>query len=213
LPHWDIKFGKITKAKARSLEARDMVMVIGIVGSPRKGGNTELMVKEALSAAQEEGAETELISLAGKTIKPCDGCRSCRETKRCHIQDDDLPPIFEKMLKADGIILATPVYFGSATPEIKALIDRAGYWGGSIGRVFENKVGGPMVVARRAGKNFTFAQLLFFFMISGMIVPGSTYWNVAFGREKGDVLKDNEGMMTARNFGKKVAWLAKKLRQ
>jgi multimeric flavodoxin WrbA len=70
-----------------------------------------------------------------------------------------------------------------------------------------------MVVARRAGKNFTFAQLLFFFMISGMIVPGSTYWNVAFGREKGDVLKDNEGIMTARNFGKKVAWLARKLRQ
>jgi len=190
-----------------------MVKIIGIVGSPRKGGNTELLVKEALSAAKGEGAKTELISLAGKTIKPCDGCRSCRKAKKCRIQDDDLPPIFEKMLKADGIILASPVYFGSATPQIKALIDRAGYWGGSMGRVFEDKVGGPIVVARRAGQNFTFAQLLFFFMITGMIVPGSTYWNVAFGRERGEAKGDEEGIRTVRNFGKKVAWLAKKINQ
>ena len=187
----------------------DMVKIIGIVGSPRKGGNTELLVKEALSSAEGQGAKTELISLAGKTIKPCDGCRTCRKTKKCRIQDDDLPPIFEKMLKADGIILASPVYFGSAS----ALIDRAGYWGGSMGRVFEDKVGGPIVVARRAGQNFTFAQLLFFFMITGMIVPGSTYWNVAFGREKGEARDDEEDIRTVRNFGKKVAWLAKKINQ
>jgi len=190
-----------------------MVKIIGIVGSPRKGGNTELLVKEALSAAEGEGAETELILLAGKTIKSCDGYRSCRETKRCHIQDDDLPPIFDKMLQADGIVLASPVYFGSATPEIKALIDRVGYWGGSMGRVFENKVGGPIVVARRAGQNFTFAQLMFFFMIMGMIVPGSTYWNIAFGRERGEAKNDEEGIRTVRNFGKRIAWLAKKLSQ
>ena len=187
-----------------------MVKIIGIVGSPRKGGNTELLMKEALSAAEGEGAETELISLVGKTIKPCDGCRSCRKTKRCRIQDDDLPPIFEKMLQADGIVLASPVYFGSATPQIKALIDRAGYWGGSMGRVFENKVGGPIVVARRAGQNFTFAQLMFFFMIHEMIVPGSTYWNIAFGRQKGDVLKDKEGIATIRNFARNMVWLLEK---
>lgn len=188
-----------------------MIRVLGVSGSPRRDGNTVLLLKEALEAAAEEGVETELITLAGKDIRPCDECRSCRTTKECHI-DDDMGPIFDKMVRADGIILATPVFFGSATPETKILIDRAGFLAGSKGRVFENKVGGPMVVARRAGQNFTFAQLMYFFFITGMIIPGTTYWTVAVGREKGEVLEDEEGVRTARNFGKKVAWLAKKIK-
>ena len=186
--------------------------IIGIVGSPRNKGNTETITRIALEAAEEEGAETELITLAGKEIKPCDACRVCKQTGKCHI-NDDLPPILEKMLGADGIILATPVYYGSATPQIKALIDRSGYSARSKDgrRPFENKVGGPIVVARRAGQNFTYAQLMFFFMITGMIVPGSTYWNVAFGREKDDVTKDEEGVRTIKHFGKKLAWLTKKI--
>lgn len=188
-----------------------MIKILGIVGSPRVGGNTELLVAEALKAAEEEGAETELLRLADKDVKPCDACLSCRKTKECKIKDD-FKPIFDKMVEADGIILGSPVYFGSATPQIKALIDRAGYLSVAKGRVFENKVGGPMVVARRAGQNFTFAELLFFFIHQGMIVPGSTYWNVAIGREKGEVTKDEEGMQTARNFGKKVVWLIKKIK-
>ena len=183
-----------------------MVKVIGIVGSPRVGGNTEALVKEALKAAAGEGAEVELIRLAGKDVKPCDGCRSCKEKKECHIKDG-FQPIFNRMVEADGIILSSPVYFGSATPQIKALIDRAGYLSGAIGRVFENKVGGPIVVARRAGQNFTIAQLMFFFLEQGMIIPGSTYWNIAFGKEKGDVAKDEEGLRTVRNFGKRMVWL------
>ncbi|MEM2546133.1 MAG: flavodoxin family protein, partial [Candidatus Bathyarchaeia archaeon] len=102
--------------------------------------------------------------------------------------------------------------FGSATPQIMALVQRAGYISQAKGRVFENKVGGPIVVARRAGQNFTLAQLLFFFLHQGMIVPGSTYWNVAFGREKGEVLNDEEGLATARNFAKKIVWLIKKIK-
>jgi multimeric flavodoxin WrbA len=188
-----------------------MAKIIGIVGSPRKGGNTEILTKETLAAAAAEGVETELISLAGKEIKPCDGCRQCRDKKiDCPIKDD-LPPIFHKILKADGLILATPVYFGSATAQLMALIDRVGYWSGAYDRPLENKVGAPLVVARRAGQNFTFAQLIFFFYISGMIIPGTTYWTVAFGREKGEVAGDEEGMETARNLGKKMAWLIKKL--
>jgi multimeric flavodoxin WrbA len=185
-----------------------MVKIVGVVGSPRKGGNTEYAVTKALEAAAQEGAETELISLAGKEIKPCDACLTCRTTMECKIQDD-FEPIFEKMAEADGLILASPVYFSSATPQIKALIDRAGYVSIARKRVFENKVGGPIVVARRAGHNFTFAQLLFFFLHQGMIVPGSTYWNVAFGREPGEVAKDEEGVRTVANFGRKLAWLAK----
>ena len=190
-----------------------MIQILGVSGSPRIDGNTMQLLKEALDAARdEENVETELITLADKDIKPCDGCRSCRTTKECHIRDD-MVSVFDKMVSADGIILATPVYFGSATSQIKALIDRAGYLAGSKGRIFENKIGGPMVVARRAGQNFTFAQLMYFFFITGMIVPGTTYWTIAFGRGKGEVLKDEEGVKTARNFGKKVAWIAKRLKE
>jgi len=188
-----------------------MVKILGIVGSPRVGGNTELFVAEALKAAKWQGAETELVRLADYEIKPCTACLICSETKKCPIKDD-LMKIFDKMVEADGIILSSPVYFSSATPQIKALIDRAGYLSFAKGRVFENKVGGAMSVARRAGHNFTFAELLFFFLHQGMIVPGSTYWNVACGRDKGEVMYDLEGMKTARNFGKKLAWLAKKIK-
>ncbi len=189
-----------------------MAKIIGVVGSPRKGGNTEILTKEALRAAAGEGAETELITLAGKNIKPCDGCRQCREKSvDCHIKDD-LEPIFRKVLAADGLILATPVYIGSATAQTTAFMDRVYYWSCIYGRPLENKVGAPLVVARRAGQNFTFSQLMFFFFIAGMIIPGTTYWTIAFGREKGEVTNDEEGMGTARNLGKKMAWLIEKLK-
>jgi len=190
-----------------------MVKIIGISGSPRSEGNTEFIVKEALNEAKKEGFETEFLSLSGKAIKPCDACLSCKEVKKCIIQDD-FETIFTKMIEADGIILGSPVYFGSATPEIKALIDRAGYVSYQTGRrYFENKVGGPLVVARRAGQNFTLAQLLFFFLHQGMIVPGSTYWNISFGRDKLQVRDDEEGRNTAKNFGKKMVWILKKLKE
>ncbi|MEM3420985.1 MAG: flavodoxin family protein [Candidatus Hadarchaeum sp.] len=188
-----------------------MIKILGIVGSPRAGGNTEILVNETLKAAAEEGANTELLRLCDKEIKPCDGCRACRKTRECWI-NDDFRPVFDKMVESDGIIIASPVYFSSATPQVKALIDRAGYLSIARGRVFENKVGGALVVARRAGQNFTFAELLFFFLHQGMIVPGSSYWNVAFGREPGEVLKDGEGIETARNFGKKMVWVIKRLK-
>jgi multimeric flavodoxin WrbA len=181
--------------------------IIGIVGSARSGGNTEILTRIALEEVEKEGFETELVSLAGKRIEPCDGCRSCVETGNCHFKDD-FEAIFFKMKEADGIILSTPVYFGAATPQMVSLISR---FYSARGKPLKNKVGGPIVVARRAGHNFTFAQLLFFFMIQEMIVPGSTYWNVAFGRSKGDVTEDDEGVQTIKNFGKKLAWLAKKI--
>ena len=188
-----------------------MIRILGIIGSPRVSGNTEFFVAEALWAAKEEGAETELLRLADREVNPCDGCLSCIKTGDCHVKDD-FKPIFDKMVKADGIILASPVYFSSATPQIKALIDRAGYLSIAKGRVFENKVGGAMVVARRAGHNFTLAELLFFFLQQGMVIPGSTYWNVAFGDKKGEVTNDKEGLQTARNFAKKMVWLIKNIK-
>ncbi len=193
------------------MRSMQLLRILGIVGSPRIGGNTERFVSRALEAAETEGATTEIVRLAGKEIKPCDACLSCRKTGECHVKDD-FKPIFDKMVQADGFILASPVYFGSATPQIKALIDRAGYLSIAKNRVFENKIGGAMVVARRGGHNFTLAQLLFFFLHQGMIIPGSTYWNIAFGGEKGEVDKDEEGLKTAQNFGRKMIWLIKRVK-
>jgi len=182
------------------------VKVVGIVGSTRRGGNTEILTQKALEVIQKKGIETELIRLAGKRIAPCDGCRSCIKTRKCHIKDD-FDSVFVKMKEADGIILATPVYYGAATPQIVSLISR---FYSTKNKPLKRKVGGPIVIARRAGHNFTLAQLMFFFMISEMIVPGSSYWNIAFGRQKGDVLKDKEGIATIKNFARNMVWLLKK---
>jgi multimeric flavodoxin WrbA len=184
--------------------------VIAISGSPRSKGNTERLAQQALDAIAAEGVETELISLAGMTINPCDACMACASSPTCSIEDD-FGPVYKKMVEASGIIMASPVYFGSATANIKALMDRAGYVARHNGNLFARKVGGPMVVARRAGQNFTFAQLMFWYSILGFIVPGSSYWNIAFGRNQGEVANDKEGMETAANFGRNIAWLLKSL--
>ncbi len=183
---------------------------IGIVGSPRKNGNTEIITRHTLEAIAEEGLTTELIRLAGLDIRPCNACMVCRNEERCPI-DDDLFPLYIKMKEAEAVILASPVYFGSATALLKAFMDRTGYIG-LRRRTFAGKVGGPLVVARRAGHNFTFAQLMYWFHILGFFMPGSTYWNIAFGREKGEVQGDEEGLTTAWNFGKNIAFLVKKLK-
>jgi len=185
---------------------------VGIVGSPRKGGNTEILTRHTLKAIEEEGLTTELISLAGLDIRPCNACMVCRQDdeERCPI-DDDLLPLYTKIKEAEAVILASPVYFGSATASLKALMDRTGYIAYPK-KVFAGKVGGPLVVARRAGHNFTFAQIMYWFHINGFFMPGSTYWNIAFGREKGEVEEDEEGLTTAWNFGKNIAFLVKKLK-
>ena len=185
--------------------------VIGIVGSPRKNGNTELLTAHTLKAISEEGLDTELIRLAGLDIKPCNACMACKDQETCSIEDD-LFPLYLRMKEAEGIILASPVYYGSATALIKALMERAGYISRWNGDAFRGKVGGPLVVARRAGKNFTIAQLTYWFQILGFFIPGSSYWNVAIAWEKGEVEQDEEGLKTCRNFGKNVAFLIKKLK-
>ena len=183
---------------------------IGIVGSPRVSGNTEILTRHTLEAIEEEGLTTELIRLADLDIRPCNACMVCRSEERCPI-DDDLFPLYTKLKEVEAIILASPVYFGSATALLKAFMERAGFISGPR-RVFAGKVGGPLVVARRAGQNFTFAQLMYWFHHQGFFMPGSTYWNIAFGKEQGEVNLDEEGLTTARNFGKNIALLVKKLK-
>ena len=182
---------------------------IGVVGSPRKNGNTEIITEHTLKAIAEEGIETELMSLAGLDIRYCNACERCREEESCPI-NDDLFPLYTRIKEADAIILASPVYYGSATALIKAFMERTGRING-MKRGFAGKVGGPLVVARRAGQNFTVAQLMYWFQILGFYTPGSTYWNIAFGRGPGEVNEDKEGLRTAWNFGKNIAHLVEKL--
>jgi multimeric flavodoxin WrbA len=187
--------------------------VLGISGSPRSGGNTDILIHAALGVLAAEGLQTEFLSLADRPIKPCTACRGCfaSGTIRCVQEDPAFEGVLEKFAAADGILVGSPVYFGSATPQTMSLLDRVGYVSRSHPELLRRKVGASIVVARRAGQNFTFAQLNYFFLISEMIVPGSNYWNVAFGREKGEVENDTEGMETVRNLARNMAWLMQKL--
>lgn len=184
--------------------------VVGIVGSPRRNGNTEILMIHALKAVMESGLDTELLSLSGKDIRGCNACMACAKKEECSIKDD-LFPIYLKMKAADAIILGSPVYFGSATALMKALMERTGYISRLNGDPLKGKVGAPLVVARRAGHNFTLSQLTLWYQILGLVIPGSTYWNVGFGLNPGDVNGDEEGLRTVYNLGKNVAWLVKAL--
>ncbi|MBN2475492.1 MAG: flavodoxin family protein [Pirellulales bacterium] len=186
--------------------------VLGISGSPRRGGNTDTLIHTALEVLTAEGLQTEFLSLADHPVKPCTACGGCGKAEEpcCVTEDPAFEGMIERFMAADGILVGSPVYFGSATPETMALLDRVGY----VARhhnFLRRKVGAAIVVARRAGQNFTFAQLNYFFLISEMIVPGSTYWNVAFGRQKGEVTGDTEGIETVRTLAANMAWLIKRL--
>lgn len=183
--------------------------VLGIVGSPRKGGNTELLMKHTLKAISEEGVETELLCLAGKDIRPCTACIVCRNEETCPI-DDDVFPIYLKMKEADAIIIGSPVYSHSSSSQVRGLMERVGYISNQHGRVFAGKVGGPLVVARRLGMSLVYAQMLLWFTSQRFFIPGVL--GIAIGRDKGDVLKDEEGMNNALDFGKGVAFLLKKIK-
>ncbi|OQC06732.1 MAG: 2-amino-4-deoxychorismate dehydrogenase [Candidatus Hydrogenedentes bacterium ADurb.Bin101] len=186
---------------------------IAINGSARPNGNTATLLRACLEVLEEGGISGELVQLAENPIRPCKACGTCfsRKDNTCIIAEDAFQQVYDKMRAADIILLGSPVYFGSATADLMALLDRAGYVGRANGNVFARKLGGPVVVARRAGQNFTLAQLLFWFMIMDMIVPGSSYWNIGFGRLQGEVSEDNEGIETVRHFAQNLVWLANKL--
>ena len=189
-----------------------MVLVLGIVGSPRKGGNTEIIVENALEAARSVGAVTEIVLLSDKHVEPCRACDVCGMTGECVI-DDDFMHVFMRMAAADGIIMASPSYYESMSSQMKALIDRAGTYNTSAkGRtVFDGKVAGAMSVARRTGLANVWTQQLLFILSQKMIVPGITSYANAIGGHPGDVLKDEEGMRTSRDLGIAVAKLAMRL--
>ena len=187
--------------------------VIAFNGSARKDGNTATLINHVLDELQKEGIETELFQLAGKKIRGCMACYKCFENRdqRCSVKTDVLNGCIEKMLEADGIILGSPTYFADVSTEMKALIDRAGLVAKANGDMFKRKVGAAVVAVRRAGSIHVFDSINHFFLINQMIVPGSSYWNMGFGLEKGEVEEDEEAMGTMKALGENMAWLLKKV--
>ncbi len=185
--------------------------VVAINGSARKNGNTAVLIKEVFSILEKNDIECEMIQLSGKYIKGCKACDQCYKLKNntCIQKDDIVNECIEKMIEADGIILASPTYFSNITAEMKALIDRAGRVGRANNNAFKHKVGAAVVAVRRAGAIHAFNAINHFFLIEEMIIPGSTYWNIGIGKDKGDVSSDDEGLANMRNLGENIAWILK----
>jgi multimeric flavodoxin WrbA len=187
--------------------------VVAFNGSPRQGGNTEFLLKKVLEPIMESGIETELIHVGGKQIRGCTACYKCMKNKdsKCILEGDAVNEYIGKMIEADAIILGSPTYFAGMTPEMKALIDRSGFVARANGNLFSRKVGSAVVVNRRGGATNVMDSINHMFLMSRMIVPGSTYWNLGFGLEKGDVAKDAEALENMRDLGETIAWLVKKV--
>lgn len=188
---------------------------IAINGSARKDGNTAILIKEVFSILEKENIRCELVQLANEPIHGCKACDQCYKKKdnTCIQKDDIVNHCIEKMIQADAIILGSPTYFSNITPEMKALIDRAGRVGRANDNLFKHKIGIAIIAVRRAGGIHAFNAINHFFLIEEMIIPGSTYWNIGMGNDKGDVLEDEQGLKNMRNLGENIAWLLKKIHQ
>lgn len=187
---------------------------LAINGSGRRDGNTARLLRMVLAELAGEGIETEMVHLAGQAVRGCTACFKCFEDKngRCAISGDHINDCIERMAAADIILLGSPTYFANVSAEMKALIDRAGMVGRANEGLYRRKLGAAVVAVRRAGAIHVFNSLNHFFLISEMIVPGSSYWNIGVGRTPGEVEGDSEGVETMKTLGKNLAWAAKKIR-
>jgi multimeric flavodoxin WrbA len=184
--------------------------IVAFNGSPRKDGNTTILINHVFRELEKEGVETELVQLSGRKIHGCIACYKCFENKdqRCAVKDDFANECIEKMIKAEGIILGSPVYFTDVTAEMKALIDRAGFVSMANGGMYKNKVGATVVAVRRSGAIHTLDTMSHFFLAGQMIIVGR---GIGVGRDKGEVEKDEEGIQAVKALGQRMAWLLKKL--
>jgi len=175
--------------------------ILGLSFSPRKNGNTMILLDEALKGAKQEGAEVELYSVADKTIKPCDGCRACAKTGICHIKDD-MQGLYDKLLESDGIIFGTPVYFYTMTAQAKTVIDRTIAFS-TPERSLANKVGGVIVVAGSQGNVDTLKE--FYFYMATRQILAANFVSVY----PGENLKKMENCMKATfNLGRQISKIA-----
>ncbi|CAB5081781.1 FMN reductase, NADPH-dependent [Olavius algarvensis associated proteobacterium Delta 3] len=186
---------------------------VAINGSPRKGGNTEILLKEVLRELQDAGWETELVKVGGTAIRGCIACEKCFENKdnECSVKKDVFNDMFAKMRNANAMILGSPTYFAAVSSDLKALIERAGYVAYANDHAFSGKIGAAVVAVRRGGATHAYDTINHMFQMSRMILPGSTYWNMGYGLDKGEVLEDEEGMANMRHLGKCIDWLGKSI--
>lgn len=187
--------------------------VFAVNGSARRDGNTAALIRHVFTELENESIETEMAQLAGQAIRGCTACMKCWERKNglCAVEDDIFNQLIVKMVEADGIILGSPTYFADVSAELKAVIDRAGYVTRANDGLLRRKVGAAVVAVRRAGSIHAFDTINHFFTISEMIIPGSRYWNMGIGRNKGEVEDDTEGIETMQILGRNMAWLLKRI--
>jgi multimeric flavodoxin WrbA len=187
--------------------------LIAINGSPRKGGNTEALLEAVMTPVRQAGIETELVQIGGKGLKGCLGCYTCQKRKdsRCSQNDDLLNEYLAKVIAADALLLGSPTYFTDVTADMKAFIDRVGFVTRANGHLLRRKVGAGIVAVRRAGATHALDTMTHLFQISGMIIPGATYWNMGYGLQPREALADQEGVTTMQNLGENIAWLMQKL--
>jgi multimeric flavodoxin WrbA len=184
---------------------------IAINGSPRPGGNTEIMLKKVLEPLEAAGWSTEYRKIGGKPVRGCMACFKCFEKRngRCVVEKDHMNDYLEQIYAADAVILGSPTYFADVTSEMKALIDRAGFVALANGGLLRGKIGAAVVAVRRGGATHVFDTINHMFLLSSMIVPGSIYWNLGMGSDKGDVLGDEEAMRNMNHLGQAIVWLGK----
>jgi multimeric flavodoxin WrbA len=192
------------------MKGRRGMKVIGFNGSPRKDGNTSILIEHVFGELEKQNIRTELVQLSDKEIRGCIACYKCIENKdrRCAVKNDAANEYIEKMLGAEGMILGSPVYFQDVTPEMKALIDRTGYVARANGRMFKDKVGASVAAVRRSGAVHTLDTINHFFLSGEMIIAGRV---IGVGRERGEVEKDEEGVQLAKTLGQRMTWLLKKI--
>ena len=185
--------------------------VLGINGSSRKDGNTAIIIGKVFEELNKEDIETELIQLADYDIQPCRGCFACKGRGNCVFAKDGFAYIFSQMVEADGIILGSPVYSADVSARMKAFLERGGVVVATNPGLLRHKVGASVAAVRRGGGMTTVDTMNHFMLNKEMIIVGSTYWNIVYGKNIGDVFSDDEGMANMHNLGENMAWLIKRL--
>ena len=181
--------------------------VLIINGSPRVGGNTSVALREMETVFNEQGVETEIVQIGAEPVRGCIACGYCYEHDRC-VFDDVVNTIAPKFEAADGLVIASPVYFANANATLVACLDRLFY---STGFDKTMKVGASVVCARRGGCSATFDELNKYFTISGMPIASSQYWNSVHGRAAGEAAMDAEGLQTMRTLARNMTFLMKSI--
>ena len=187
--------------------------VLGINGSPREGGNTEILIRTVFGELETAGVETELVRIGGKPLRGCVGCRRCFENRdrRCVLPDDGVNGLVEKLAEADGVVLGSPVYYTDVTAEMKAFLDRAGLVSGANGGLLRRKAGAAVLAVRRGGATHAFDTLNHWLHMMQTYQVGASYWNMGYGMKPGDVAEDQEGMENMRVLGRNMAWLLERI--